>query len=173
MTRTHVTAVALFCGVAVAGTAAPAQAGNYTALYAFQGGSDGANPRANLITVGGTAVRVPRSAQCMPRSLATAIRCSASPASGCSGTGVTIVASPRASIPYRKPSPARIRSMIRASHPRCLTPKFARFLRNFIPKSRLNRCRPDLLGIALPNTLSGRRQKLIPRHPQLAAIASA
>jgi uncharacterized repeat protein (TIGR03803 family) len=54
MIRTHLIAVALFCGVAVAGTAAPAQAGNYTVLYAFQGGSDGANPRANLITVGGT-----------------------------------------------------------------------------------------------------------------------
>jgi len=54
MLRAYATALALFCGVAVGGTAGPAQAGNYTVLYAFQGGSDGANPRANLITVGGT-----------------------------------------------------------------------------------------------------------------------
>ena len=54
MFRAYAIALALFCGVAVGGTAGPAQAGNYTVLYAFQGGSDGANPRANLITVGGT-----------------------------------------------------------------------------------------------------------------------
>jgi uncharacterized repeat protein (TIGR03803 family) len=47
-------AVPLMCGLALAGIAAPARAGTYKSLHDFQGGSDGADPKGNLIMVDGT-----------------------------------------------------------------------------------------------------------------------
>ena len=52
MLRTYV-ARALICGAVLAVAAAPAQASSYKVVYAFQGGSDGADPDAPLISVGG------------------------------------------------------------------------------------------------------------------------